>query len=242
MAEDRGKLPMKPAGEARTADIDAFLRKVVATPVTTRPGGRGRLIFAMDATASREPTWDRACHIQGEMFRETAALGGLEIQLVFYRGFGECKASGWLTRSDELLRRMTGVFCLGGRTQIEKVLKRAIAETKNKRVNALVFVGDAMEEDVDRLCHLAGQLGMLGVPVFVFHEGEDAIARRTFQQIARLSNGACCGFDTSSAQQLRDLLGAVAVFAAGGRKALDDYGRKKGGVVLRITHQVAGRK
>ena len=176
------------------------------------------------------------------MFRETAALGGLEIQLVFYRGFGECKASPWVARSDELLRRMTGVFCQGGRTQIEKVLKRAIAETKNKRVNALVFVGDAMEEDVDRLCHLAGQLGMLGVPVFVFHEGEDAIARRTFQQIARLSNGACCGFDTSSAQQLRDLLGAVAVFAAGGRKALDDYGRKKGGVVLRITHQVAGRK
>lgn len=148
MAEDHGNLPSKPGGEARKADVDAFLRKVAATPVTTRPGGRGRLIFAMDATASREPTWDRACHIQGEMFRETAALGGLEIQLVFYRGFGECKASGWLTRSDELLRRMTGVFCLGGRTQIEKVLKRAVTETKDKRVNALVFVGDAMEEDV----------------------------------------------------------------------------------------------
>ncbi|MCH8154861.1 MAG: VWA domain-containing protein [Proteobacteria bacterium] len=218
------------------------MRKVAQAPSIHKPGERGRLIFAMDATASREPTWDRASHIQAEMFKETAALGGLEIQLVYYRGFGECKASGWLTRSDELLRRMTGVFCQGGRTQIEKVLKRAIAETKNKRVNALVFVGDAMEEDVDRLCHLAGQLGMLGVPVFVFHEGEDAIARRTFQQIARLSNGACCRFDASSAQQLRDLLGAVAVFAAGGRKALDDYGRKKGGVVLRITHQVAGRK
>jgi len=241
MAEDRGKLPLKPAGAARTADVDAFLRKVAATP-TTRAGGRGRLIFAMDATASREPTWDRACHIQGEMFGETAALGGLEIQLVYYRGFGECKASGWLTRSDELLRRMTGVFCLGGRTQIEKVLKRAVTETKKKRVNALVFVGDCMEEDVDLLCHLAGQLGMLGVPVFVFHEGDDAIARRTFQQIARLSNGACCRFDAPSAQQFRDLLGAVAVFAAGGRKALSDYGRKKGGVVLQITHQVAGNK
>jgi hypothetical protein len=242
MAEDRGKLPLKPAGAARKADVDAFLRKVAVTPVTTRAGGRGRLIFAMDATASRGPSWDRACHIQGEMFRETAALGGLEIQLVFYRGFGECKASGWLTRSDELLRRMTGVSCLGGRTQIEKVLKRAVTETKKKRVNALVFVGDCMEEDVDLLCHLAGQLGMLGVPVFVFHEGDDAIARRTFQQIARLSNGACCRFDASSAQQLRDLLGAVAVFAAGGRKALSDYGRKKGGVVLQITHQVAGNK
>ncbi len=242
MAEDRDQLPSKPAGGARSADVDAFLRKVAVTPVTTRPGERGRLIFAMDATASRQPNWDRACHIQGEMFRETAALGGLEIQLVFYRGFNECQASGWLTGSDELLRRMTGVYCLGGHTQIRKVLKRAVAETKDKRVNALVFVGDAMEEDVDLLCHLAGQLGMLGVPVFVFHEGDNAIAGQTFQQIARLSNGAYCRFDASSAQQLRDLLGAVAVFAAGGRKALDDYGRKKGGVVLRITHQVAGNK
>ncbi len=242
MAKDREQLPSKLAGEARKGDIDGFLRKVAATAPTTRPGERGRLIFAMDATASRGPTWDRACHIQGEMFQETSALGGLEIQLVYYRGFGECKASPWLTRSDELLRRMTSVFCLGGRTQIEKVLTRALAETKAKRVNALVFVGDCMEEDIDRLCHLAGQLGVLGVPAFIFHEGEDPIARQAFEQIARLSNGACCRFDTSSAQQLRDLLGAVAVFAAGGRKALADYGRKKGGVALQITHQVAGHK
>ena len=70
------------------------------TPAPTPAGERGRLIFAMDATASREPTWDHACHIQGEMFRETQALGGLEIQLIYYRGFGECKASPWVARSE----------------------------------------------------------------------------------------------------------------------------------------------
>ncbi|MFQ5954700.1 MAG: VWA domain-containing protein [Kiloniellales bacterium] len=242
MAKNPEKLPSKPSGKAVASDIDKFLRQVAVTPVTTRPGERGRLIFAMDATASREPSWDRACHIQGEMFLETAALGGLEIQLIYYRGFGECKASPWLTRSDELLRRMTRVFCLGGQTQIEKVLQHAIEETKAKKVNALVFVGDCMEEDVDRLCHLAGQLGVLGVPAFVFHEGPDPIARQTFQQIARLTNGAYCSFDASSARQLRDLLSAVAVYAAGGRKALADFGRKRGGVVRQITHQVAGGK
>jgi hypothetical protein len=240
MAEDGGKLPAKPTGKSTKGDIEGFLRKVAGAPVTTSPGERGRLIFALDATASREPTWDRACHIQAEMFQETAALGGLEIQLVFYRGFGEFKATPWLTKSDELLRRMTRVFCLGGQTQIEKVLKHAVAETKDKRVNALVFVGDCMEEDVDRLCHLAGQLGVLGVPAFLFHEGDEPVARRAFQQVARLTNGAYCRFDSSSARQLHDLLSAVAVYAAGGRKALTDYGKRKGGVVLQITHQVAG--
>ncbi|HJO87790.1 MAG TPA: VWA domain-containing protein, partial [Rhodospirillales bacterium] len=76
------KLPTKTSSE----DVQAFLQKVVATPVRKASSEKGRLIFAMDATASREPSWDRACHLQGEMFQETAAMGGLEIQLAYYRG------------------------------------------------------------------------------------------------------------------------------------------------------------
>ena len=218
--------------------VDDFLRQVAATPAV-RPGeGRGRLIFAMDATASREPTWDRASHIQAEMFTETAALGGLDIQLVYYRGFGECKASPWVHTTQALLRHMTGVFCLAGQTQIAKVLKHALKETEHKRVAALVFVGDCVEEDIDKLGHLAGRMGLLGVPCFMFHEGHEPLARSAFQQIARLSGGAYCPFDANSAQQLRDLLSAVAVFAAGGRKALADYSQRKGGVTRQLTHQV----
>lgn len=232
MAKDP-KLPKVSSG----SEVDAFLRKVAAT---TPPSGdaRGRLIFAMDATASREPTWDQASHLQAEMFKETEGLGGLEVQLIFYRGFGECKASPWVRRSSELLRFMTGVFCLAGRTQIGKVLQRAIKETKAQKVSALVFVGDAMEEDIDHLGHLAGELGLLGVPCFMFHEGQDMVSRKAFQQIARLSGGAFCTFDASSARQLRELLSAVAVFAAGGRRALADYSRKTGGLVPQLTHQV----
>ena len=201
-------------------------------------GGRGRLMFALDATASREPTWDRACQIQGQMFTETAALGGLDVQIVYYRGFGEFEASGWINRSADLLAVMRRVFCAGGETQIRKVLERAIAETKQRRVNAVVFVGDCCEEDVDALCALAGQLGLLSVPVFLFQEGDDQVATRAFKQIARLTNGAHCRFDASSAQQLRDLLSAVAVYAAGGRCALEDYGRRVGGDVPLLTRQV----
>lgn len=234
MAKDKDKLPSRTG----PTDVDAFLERIARAPVVKAPGVRGRLIFAMDATASREPSWDRACHIQAQMFTETDALGGLDVQLAYYRGFGEFRATGWASTSQQLLKVMTGVRCLGGHTQIGKVLDHAIRETQAKSVDALVFVGDCCEEDVDNLCHLAGQLGLLGVPAFVFHEGGEPVARSAFQQIARLTGGAYCSFDSGSAQQLRDLLAAVAVFAAGGRRALEDYSAKKGGAVLQITRQV----
>jgi hypothetical protein len=221
-------------------DVAAFLDKVAATPARGKAGVRGRLIFAMDATASREPTWDQACHIQAEMFHETAALGGLEVQLVYYRGFRECRASRWAGDAKALLRLMTGVNCLGGRTQIERVLGHAIKETRKQAVDAMVFVGDAIEEDIDFVCDKAGELGLLKLPVFVFQEGQDPIVRGAFEQIARLSGGAYCRFDAGSARQLRDLLSAVAVYAAGGRRALLEFGEKRGGEVLRLTRQMDG--
>jgi hypothetical protein len=79
MAEDKHPLSKKSSDQ----EVDEFLRKVAAAPVIRPAGKRGRLMFAMDATASREPTWDRACHIQAQMFEATSALGGLEIQLVY---------------------------------------------------------------------------------------------------------------------------------------------------------------
>ena len=238
MAEDRDKLPA--TSRATEAEVDAFLRRASAVPAPDRGGGRGRLIFALDATASREPTWDRACHLQAEMFAATHSLGGLDVQLVFYRGFRECKSSPWVSDSQALLQRMLKVRCLGGQTQLGRVLKHAIKQTKQRRVNALVFVGDCFEEDVDEVCHVAGELGLLGVPAFMFHEGGDPVARRVFQQVARLTNGAFCPFDTGSAEQLKRLLGAVAVYAAGGHKALADYGKRHGDP-LRLTSQVGRR-
>lgn len=220
------------------AAIDAFVNKVRSTPVVKSGQQRGRLMFAMDATASREPSWDRACQIQGEMFTETAALGGLDIQLCYYRGYREFEASPWLSSADDLLQRMTSVSCRGGYTQIEKVLRQAIEQTRQKKVQALVFVGDCMEEDVDHLCHLAGELGMLGVPAFLFHEGAEPVAQRTFKEIARLTRGAYCCFDTTSAGQLRDLLSAVAVYAAGGHKALQDFSQDRSEVVRQLTRQL----
>lgn len=237
MSTDRDKLPGAPA---TGTEVDAFLKKLAAVPrAQTAPGRRGRLMFALDATASRQPTWDEACRIQADMFKEAAALGGLEIQLVFYRGFAEFNASAWFSEAAGLLKYMSAVTCRGGQTQIGRILEFAIAETKRQRINALVFVGDCMEEEIDMLCHRAGELGLLGVPVFLFHEGRDPRAAEAFQEIARLTRGAYCPFDASSARQLRELLSAVAVYAAGGPAALQDYSRRAGGATLLLARQVA---
>jgi hypothetical protein len=201
--------------------VAAFLGKVAAMPVVRPASGKpGRLIFAIDATASRQPSWDRACQLQGEMFMAVKDVGGLAVSLAYYRGFGEFAATPFLTNADDLTRRMTGVSCLGGHTQILRTLKHARDETQREKVNAVIFIGDALEEDVDPICHVAGELGLRSTPVFCFQEGHNPIAGNAFRQIAKLSGGAWAPFDMASAGALRDLLRAVAVFAAGGRQAL----------------------
>jgi hypothetical protein len=239
MSEDKSRLPTGSKSGEVAAEVDAFLRDLQRAPARP-PGGRGRLIFALDATASRQPSWDRACRIQGEMFEATAALGGLDVKLVYYRGYNECKASRWMTNAADLHRVMRTVACAGGETQIERVLAHTLSETKKQRVNALVFVGDSMEESVDRLCQLSGELGINGVPIFAFQEGDNPVAANTFQQMAKLSRGAYLRFDLASADRLRGLLGAVAVYAAGGYRALSAYGERTGGEVLRLTSQLRG--
>ena len=208
------------------------------TPPPRPASGRARLIFALDATASREPSWDRACQVQGQMFLETAALGGLDVQLVYYRGFDECRASRWVDNPADLVRLMTGVFCLAGQTKIGRVLQHAVRETEKKRVAALVFVGDCFEENLDEVGQIAGQLGMQGVRALPLPGRPQPEAERAFRHIARLTDGAHCRFDSSSPQQLRDLLGAVAAYAAGGRRALADLSQRSSPEVRLLASQV----
>ncbi|GFO82301.1 MAG: hypothetical protein A49_19280 [Methyloceanibacter sp.] len=216
-----------------SAELDAFLNKVQ----TLQPAasGRGRLIFAMDATMSRQPTWDLALSLQSEMFRAVKEVGGLDVQLMYFRGFGECRSSRWVGDPDALARLMRQVHCEGGHTQIRKVLSHARQENERQAVNALVYVGDCMEENIDHLSQLAGELGLVGLPVFIFQEGHDAGAERAFREIARLSRGAYCRFDAGSSAQLRELLRAVAVYATGGRKALENA---KGGAATLLLEQL----
>jgi hypothetical protein len=204
------------------AGIAAFLKTAAAVGPPKVPGERGRLVFALDATASREPTWSMAQEIQGQMFTEAAKVGSLDIQLVFFRGVAECRASGWVTEAGKLKDLMGKVGCMAGQTQIGRVLTHAIEEASDKRIHAVVYVGDAMEESLDDLCGKAGRLALAKVPVFLFQEGGDPVAEQAYREIARLTRGAYARFDPGAAAQLAELLRAVAVFASGGRIALTD--------------------
>src|SRR6516165_2356875 len=202
------------------SDLDNFLTDMLATK-KSGVSASGRLIFALDATMSRQETWDMACQLQGSMFKTVASIGGLNVQLVYYRGLDECRASRWVTDPERLANLMTKIKCNAGHTQIGKVLTHAKRETGLAKVAAVVLVGDAFEEDADEVVPIANELGHLNVPVFMFQEGNSRTVERVYREIAKASHGAYCRFDNGSADQLRELLKLVATFAVGGVAALE---------------------
>ncbi len=191
---------------------------------------RGRLIFALDATGSREPTWDMATQLQGQMFEEAARIGGLDIQLTYFRG-DEVRHSSWLSDAHELVSQMRAIRCMPGATKILRVLRHIRKEHEREKISAAIFIGDAVEELPRKLTDAATGLG---VPMFMFQEGHGAViyhdwrgapaggesVEEVFREIARLSGGAYGKFDAGAAKQLGELLRAVAAFAAGGVTAL----------------------
>jgi hypothetical protein len=195
---------------------------------------RGRVIFALDATMSRQATWDIACGLQSEMFAEVGKIGPLEVKVVWFRSYSECRASAWTSDSVILARAMRRITCEAGYTQIGRVLSHIRKEHAQEKVNAAIFVGDACEEAPDSLYASARELG---VPLFCFQEGfalatsaerygvpvhgdETRTVETVFCEIARLSGGAYARFDAGAAKQLAELLRAIAAFASGGIQAL----------------------
>lgn len=228
--------PIAKSGPA--GDVAAFLEQMANVPAPRKQGAKGRLIFALDATLSRQPTWDIARELQSEMFDVAASTGGLEIQLVSFCGMGEFDVRPWTARADDLKSAMRGYVCRSGFTQIGRVLKHAEAETMRTRVQALVYVGDAFEENADRIGVAAGKLGLAGTPAFVFQEGRDRRARGVFEEITRVTHGAYGRFDAGSAAALRELLRAVAVYASGGMAALENHAKAGSGAALLLTRQL----
>ena len=211
-----------PPAASSSAEIAAFLN--AAKSVAPVASGSGRLAFALDATMSRQPTWDSACKLQAEMFDAVGKAGSLSVQLVYFRGLGECRASRWVNDTRQLANLMTRIDCRGGQTQIGRVLHHVADEAKQRPVSALVFIGDAMEEDIDKLAVVAGELALRKVPCFMFHEGTDPAAAVGFKEIARVTGGAYVRFDQNAAAELAALLRAVATYATGGRLALERSG------------------
>jgi hypothetical protein len=214
--------------KSSSREIGAFLKAAGEAAVSQS----GRLIFALDATMSRQPTWDQAVTIQASMFDAVGKAGGLSVQLVFFRGIDGCRASKWVINAAALRDLMLGIQCLSGQTQIAKVLDHAYRETTKTKVSALVFIGDAVEEDIHLLCQKAGELGIKGVRCFFFQDGHDVEVENGFREMARLTGGAYFRLGADSAKELAELLGAVAVYARGGLKALSNSGRREARLLL----------
>jgi hypothetical protein len=179
---------------------------------------RARLIFALDATASRQPTWDSAAVLQEQMFEAAATAGNLSCQLVYYRGYnGEFRASQWFDNAKALGDAMNKITCMAGHTQIEKVLQHAVREHVRAPIAALILISDACEENESDLYAAARELP---VPVFLFQEGRSGLVAGIYGRIADITKGAVAQFDSGSAAKLVDLLRAVAAFATGGIHAL----------------------
>jgi hypothetical protein len=216
--------------QAPSPRVAALLKKIQAA--------RGRLIFALDATASRESTWDMAAQLQASMFEEAAKIGGLDVQLVYYRGTDEVRHTSWFTDVHELVRQMSTIRCMSGATKIARILRHIRSEHAREKISAAIFIGDAVEETPSELYAAAADLG---VPVFVFQEGNGQVmyfnqhgelvsdhppqkVEQIFRELARMTNGAYARFDAGAALKLGGLLQAVATFAVGGTKALADLG------------------
>jgi hypothetical protein len=211
-----------------SSEIASFLK---AAGEVAKPRS-GRLIFALDATMSRQPTWDRAMVHQASMFDAVGKAGDLAVQLVYFRGLEECRASKWVINARALRDLMLAISCLAGHTQINKVLKHAAAETAKKPVAALVYIGDAIEENLESLCEKAGELGVRGVRGFFFQDGLDIAAERGFREMARLTGGAYLRLGPESGKELAELLGAVALYARGGLKALSESSSSQARLLL----------
>lgn len=219
LADARSDLPAKAVSE--------FLQQVRAIPRQQPGTGRGRLIFALDATMSRQPTWDLACHLQAGLFDAARDAGGLDVKLAYFRGQTEARASRWVSDAAALKSVMSRIDCRGGLTQIGRLLDHAAAEARKAPLAAFVYVGDTMEEDVDRLCAKAGDMAMHNTRAFMFLEGHNPAAETAYREIARITGGVFLRFDPAAAGKLRALLGAIAAYAAGGRTALEAAGSRE---------------
>jgi hypothetical protein len=195
----------------------AIVRPRVAALLDRLEAEKPRVCFIVDATASRQPTWDLAAQHQAGMF-DVAAGVGLQLQLIFYRGLNECSKSSWQTNAAALRKMMEGIYCRSGHTQIAKALRHVRNEHVKKPVAAAILISDACEE-IPADIYLEAKA--LNTPVFLFQEGDDQSVARIYQTIAELTHGAYCAFGPGAAPQLAELLKAVAAFAAGGIAALE---------------------
>lgn len=209
-------LPTTPAQKAFLEKIGAISKRVdqskIAAALKKEPP---KLLFSMDATQSREATWDIAQDLTRTMFDQMP--GGLKIALAYHGGGRLKEVSEFRTDLEYFKRKVAEVRCDAGQTALCPILEKA---TQENGLSALIYIGDAYEEGEYRT--LARDLKLKKVPCFFFLEGNDPAAKRAFSEIAEITGGAVFPFEMTSLGKAKDRLDAIAAFAAGGTQLLKE--------------------
>ncbi len=245
----------EPPPPAPTRGVLARLRTMTSTAITAAaaapaallsalsdaepPGETGaplrpRLVFAVDATASREPAWAAARQVTDALVK--ALPGELDVALAVHGGSRVHTFTAFTDDAKTLRDRAAGVVCQAGMTRLLPILAAAL---KRPGVRVVIYIGDVFEESVAHGRQLADAMGAQATRLIVLHDTADPAARRdaeVFWDLAKRTGGCVLPFDASAPAGLRDLLSAVAAYAVGGEKLLRERHGDRPEAVALLEH------
>ena len=210
---ESGKIPVPGKAAAGTPQVQRASLAGLAAAGTGRP----RMVFGIDATASREHAWDTARTVTDSLF--SAAPGGIEVALAAHGGNRLSLFTGFHTDVAPLRRAAAAITCEKGMTRL---LDMAEATLQHPGVRALVYVGDCFEEDPLRAMVLADRMRLRGIRLVVLHDLSSAAREDAhfFAVMAARTGGLVLPFDAASLDALRDVLASLAAYVAGGTALL----------------------
>lgn len=196
-----------------------------------------RLVFAADATASREEQWEAAKELTDALF--SAIPGGIEVALAVHGGGRLHTWTPFTSRPDKLRDLAARVKIQAGETRLLDVLRRTL---EDPRISVVVYIGDRFEESRELARQVAKALKLQQTRLIILHdrgmgydlEIEDAAS--VFAALAELTGGTVLPFDISALARLRELLAAVAVLAIGGTSMLAAKQETMPGARLLLQH------
>jgi hypothetical protein len=203
-------------------------------PMETITPARPRLVFAVDATASREPAWAAARQVTDALVK--ALPGQLDVALAVHGGSRVHTFTPFTSNAATLRDRAAGVACQAGMTRLLPILS---ASLKHPAVRVVIYIGDVFEESVIQGRRLADNMGQRGTKLIVLHDTADPAARldaEVFWDLAKRTGGCVLPFNASASGRLRELLSAVAVYAVGGETLLQERARDLPGAIALLEH------
>lgn len=223
------KLPAKRSTQGKTSvALDRIRNATPAKKIASVPSKaalraaavserRPRLVFGIDATASREPAWEAAKKITDSLF--TTLPGELDVALAVHGGGVVSMFSAFSSDVQRFRDLAAGVSCRAGHTQLVPLMQRT---REHPDVKVFLYIGDCFEESEEEAYEAADALKARGIRAVMLHDASsgDMAARRVFEEIAKRTGGVCLDFYGGDRQAMKNIFEAVAVLAVGGIKLL----------------------